>query len=69
VLRAVAPSYLAGAVFAGVLLASRVWIGGRLTVGLASTLFATLLYVLLVRWSDRNFGALLRRQLIGFRLA
>jgi PST family polysaccharide transporter len=69
VLRTVAPSYLAGAVFAAVLLASRVWVGGRLAVAVASTLAATVLYVLLVWWSDRDFGALLRRQLIGLRLA
>ncbi len=69
VLRTVAPSYLAGAMFAAVLLASRIWIGGQLAVAMASTAIATLLYVLLVRWSDRDFGALLRRQLIGLRVA
>ncbi len=67
ILRAVAPSYLAGLAFYAALLAFRFWGGAHLTVAVASTAIATLLYVVLVRRSDPGFGALLRRQLVGLR--
>jgi hypothetical protein len=67
ILRTVAPSYLAGLVFCAALVGFRVWGGAHLTMAVASTVVATLLYVALVRRSDPGFGALLRRQLVGLR--
>ncbi len=67
ILRVVAPSYWAGLAFWAVLLGFRQWGGAHLSVAVASTVVATLLFVVLVRRSDPGFGALLRRQLVGLR--
>jgi hypothetical protein len=63
----VAPSYVAGGAFCATLLGFRHWGGAHISLAIASTAIATLLYVVLVRRSDPGFGALLRRQLIGLR--